>query len=228
MRLLNVEVAVIAIKPAPFLSHFEMPADDRRRIEKPFSARAHDLFRVLTGHNPDHYLEFYLAAANALAINLAYGGQPDEAARVAGKCIEHLRVLAGKFPKRFAREYAAYLISYSAARGEEGKRDEAQRTALLAVAAAKALRRILGTPDLELEGLLLRIHQERKGTKVKLEVIQNENTYIGLSEFLSKNHFDMLAVSMRKRSLFNTLFGRSLTKKMLYHTHLPIMAFHTQ
>lgn len=86
----------------------------------------------------------------------------------------------------------------------------------------------LAMADLELEGLLLRIRHERKGTKVKLEMIKNESPYIGLSGFLSKNHFDLLAVSMRKRSLFDKLFGRSLTKKMLYHTHLPIMAFHTR
>ncbi len=82
--------------------------------------------------------------------------------------------------------------------------------------------------DLELEGILLRIRHERKGTKVKLEMVQNESPYTGLSEFLSNNRFDLLAVSMRKRYLFDKLFGRSLTKKMLYHTHLPIMSFHTR
>jgi hypothetical protein len=32
---------------------------------------------------------------------------------------------------------------------------------------------------------------------------------------------------MRKRNFAERIFGKSMTKKMLYHTHMPLMAFHS-
>ncbi|HKR05357.1 MAG TPA: universal stress protein, partial [Bacteroidia bacterium] len=47
-----------------------------------------------------------------------------------------------------------------------------------------------------------------------------------LEDFIEKNKVNLLALSMRKRNLFSRLFERSLTKKMAYHTHIPLLAFH--
>lgn len=47
-----------------------------------------------------------------------------------------------------------------------------------------------------------------------------------LEDFIEKNKVDLLALSMRKRNIFSKLFDRSLTKKMAYHSHTPLLAFH--
>jgi nucleotide-binding universal stress UspA family protein len=47
-----------------------------------------------------------------------------------------------------------------------------------------------------------------------------------LEDFIEKNKVDLLALSMRKRNTFSKLFERSLTKKMVYHSHTPLLAFH--
>ncbi|HKR04357.1 MAG TPA: universal stress protein [Bacteroidia bacterium] len=47
-----------------------------------------------------------------------------------------------------------------------------------------------------------------------------------LEDFMEKNKVDLLALSMRKRNIFSKLFDRSLSKKMAYHSHTPLLAFH--
>ncbi|MEP7169884.1 MAG: universal stress protein [Bacteroidota bacterium] len=47
-----------------------------------------------------------------------------------------------------------------------------------------------------------------------------------LEEFIEQNNIDLLSLSMRKRNIFTKLFDRSLTKKMAYHSHVPMLAFH--
>lgn len=47
-----------------------------------------------------------------------------------------------------------------------------------------------------------------------------------LEEFIEKNKVSMLALSMRRRNVFTKLFNPSLTKKMAYHSQVPLLAFH--
>ena len=39
---------------------------------------------------------------------------------------------------------------------------------------------------------------------------------------------DLIAMTNRYRNIFQKLFDRSLTKKMINHTHIPLMAFHVK
>lgn len=81
--------------------------------------------------------------------------------------------------------------------------------------------------DNELEVLLSRVRSESNYPFVHMNLITSDDTFESLNDWLSENKFNLLAVSMRKRSWAKKLFGRSMTKRMLYHTHLPLMAFHT-
>ncbi len=48
----------------------------------------------------------------------------------------------------------------------------------------------------------------------------------GINDFVESNEVEMLAVMPRKKSVLRKIFGSSHTKKLAYHTHLPLLAFH--
>ncbi len=47
-------------------------------------------------------------------------------------------------------------------------------------------------------------------------------------DFIEGQHVDMLVMRKHKRSFFERLFTRSLTKKMAYHTKIPLLVFHEE
>ena len=49
-----------------------------------------------------------------------------------------------------------------------------------------------------------------------------------LSDFTKEIHADVLSVSTRRRSLFERLISRSVTRKFAYHTDIPLLAFHAE
>jgi len=79
----------------------------------------------------------------------------------------------------------------------------------------------------ELEGFRNHVINESKYPKISLKLLEDEDVYEGLNFYLEEIKADMLAISMRNRSFIQKLFNRSLTKKMVYHSHLPVLAFHT-
>lgn len=57
-------------------------------------------------------------------------------------------------------------------------------------------------------------------------LISGKNTIEALDQFIMENDVDILSVSMRKRNFFDKLTSKSLTRKLAYHTHIPLLAFH--
>jgi nucleotide-binding universal stress UspA family protein len=47
-----------------------------------------------------------------------------------------------------------------------------------------------------------------------------------LETYLRKNRADILAISTKHRNLFERIFGSSITKKLAYHTKIPMIVFH--
>ncbi|MXN93175.1 universal stress protein [Flavobacterium sp. Sd200] len=45
-------------------------------------------------------------------------------------------------------------------------------------------------------------------------------------DFIDNQHTDMLVMRTHRRSFFESLFHRSLTKKMAYHSKVPLLVFH--
>lgn len=83
------------------------------------------------------------------------------------------------------------------------------------------------------ESDLLQWYKEELKKKVNIEYenisfheLVGGNVDYELEDFIEKNKVDLLALSMRKRNVFSKLFDRSLTKKMAYYSHTPLLAFH--
>ena len=62
--------------------------------------------------------------------------------------------------------------------------------------------------------------------KFYFNLLDGKNVEQALSDFATQNNIDIVSVSARRRNLFERLTGRSTTKKMSYHTHIPLLAFH--
>jgi nucleotide-binding universal stress UspA family protein len=61
--------------------------------------------------------------------------------------------------------------------------------------------------------------------KVKYDEITSENVFDAINRYISKGDFDTVAMATHSRGFFDKLFHRSLTKRMAYHTRIPLLSF---
>lgn len=62
---------------------------------------------------------------------------------------------------------------------------------------------------------------------LRIEVLSDPDVMKGLHHYLDEKKADLLVTATRKRNFIERLFDRSITKKLVYHTHLPLLALHT-
>ena len=65
-----------------------------------------------------------------------------------------------------------------------------------------------------------------EGVKHSIHYIESNDVNGAIEEFIECNDVHMVAMVTRKHDLFSRLFGRSNTKAMAMHTHIPLFAFH--
>lgn len=70
-----------------------------------------------------------------------------------------------------------------------------------------------------------RLVEETKYGRITFQVMGKSDVYEGLNAFVEQYGADLLAMTIRKRSFTEKLFQRSVTKRMAYHTHLPLMSY---
>ncbi len=62
--------------------------------------------------------------------------------------------------------------------------------------------------------------------ELSFRLITDSSVEAGLSQFIAEQEVDALAVHTGKHSFFESLFHRSLSKKLLNHTHVPLIIYH--
>jgi nucleotide-binding universal stress UspA family protein len=62
-----------------------------------------------------------------------------------------------------------------------------------------------------------------QGINYRFEVVQNEDTLAGISEFVAHELADMLVLSPKEYPSFKGMFHRSVTKKIIQRTEIPIL-----
>jgi len=55
---------------------------------------------------------------------------------------------------------------------------------------------------------------------------QSEQFMPGLEEYAAKNNIDLIAMTRRKRNMIAQLFSPEITRKILFHTDIPLLVFH--
>lgn len=73
-----------------------------------------------------------------------------------------------------------------------------------------------------------RITEENKYERVSFKLLESRDVLDGLNFYLDEIRADMLVMSMHHRTFFQKMFNRSKTKKMAFHTHIPLLAFHAE
>jgi nucleotide-binding universal stress UspA family protein len=83
----------------------------------------------------------------------------------------------------------------------------------------------LGTEYDIFDSFKAKVKQQISYSKTTFHLIEHKNIYNGLQEFIHTNNTDLLSMTSRKKALYNRLFGRSISKKMAYHTDVPLLVF---
>lgn len=58
------------------------------------------------------------------------------------------------------------------------------------------------------------------------ECISETDIVKSLDEYLRGNKIDLLVTATKKRNFIERIFDRSITKKLVFHTHVPLLAMH--
>lgn len=56
--------------------------------------------------------------------------------------------------------------------------------------------------------------------------IENEDMVAGINQFVADNKIDMIVFIPKKHSFFNSIFHESNTKRMAFHSTIPLLALH--
>lgn len=84
--------------------------------------------------------------------------------------------------------------------------------------------------DQKEEAKLLRfsdkVKQETGYANIRWIVISNEDVFSGLMEYIEMLKPDLLAVNMKRTSCFGKIFTRSLSKRLTYRSHTPVLVLH--
>jgi len=71
-----------------------------------------------------------------------------------------------------------------------------------------------------------RVTAKIKYPKIHYKLIYGMNPVTALESYIKKEKPDLFAMSMHHRNLYEKLFGTSTTKKLSYHSKVPLLAFH--
>lgn len=87
-----------------------------------------------------------------------------------------------------------------------------------------------GTFSDETEAIFLQDFEERIRKEISYQQMDFQLLYAHdiedrLHAMIKEDHIELLVLITQKRNFFERFFGKSLTKKMVYHTHIPMLVF---
>jgi nucleotide-binding universal stress UspA family protein len=56
--------------------------------------------------------------------------------------------------------------------------------------------------------------------------VENESFTVGINQFADNNNIDLIITMPKKHGFFDSIFKKSHTKRLAFHTHLPLMVMH--
>lgn len=63
-----------------------------------------------------------------------------------------------------------------------------------------------------------------EGLNHSFDFIENEDIVEGINEFVDEHNVDLIAMIPRKHTFFENIFQERNTKRMAFHTHIPLLA----
>lgn len=90
----------------------------------------------------------------------------------------------------------------------------------------------VGEPDqygwdlARLEGMKDILHSKYTTKEFECKLVMGSNVLETLESYLENEEIDVLALTTHKRNMISRLFNPSLARKMVFHTHTPLLVFH--
>ncbi len=78
----------------------------------------------------------------------------------------------------------------------------------------------------EMERFIREAEKQLIYENLSYELIEGEDIEERLEQYLETEAADLLVLSTHERNLRDKLFGNSITQKLVYHSKVPVMAFH--
>jgi len=79
-----------------------------------------------------------------------------------------------------------------------------------------------------IEEFFQKVKKENNYDKLSFKLIDNKDVENGINTFLEEISADIVAMTTHNRSMFQKLFDHSVTRKMAFHSHIPLMVFHVK
>lgn len=80
--------------------------------------------------------------------------------------------------------------------------------------------------DAKLDWLFAEVKYKVNYEKISFHILNKEKIAEGIDGFVRYSEADMLAMTTYKKGLIESVFHKSMTKKMAYHMDIPLMVFH--
>lgn len=90
----------------------------------------------------------------------------------------------------------------------------------------------VGQPDkygwdlARLEGMKDILHKKYQDKEFECKLIMGNDVLQTIEGYIEDEEIDALALTTHKRGIFTRLFNPSLARKMVFHTHIPLLVFH--
>lgn len=78
----------------------------------------------------------------------------------------------------------------------------------------------------KLNGMKDILKEKYRSENFECRLIVGNNTLDALEKFIEEENVDILSLTTHKRNMISRLFNPSLAKKMVFHTHTPLLVFH--
>jgi nucleotide-binding universal stress UspA family protein len=72
----------------------------------------------------------------------------------------------------------------------------------------------------------IKLDHSLEGAAHSFHIVENEDVVSGINHFVDKNKMDMVAMIPRKHSIFKNVFKERNTKRLAFHTKVPLLALH--
>lgn len=91
----------------------------------------------------------------------------------------------------------------------------------------------IASDDSLIQGIITRefekdVRKRIRYPRISFVCLEGKDIYETITSYTSKKNSSLLVMSTRHRNKFEKIFDHSLTKKIAYHTSIPLLAFHVQ
>ena len=79
----------------------------------------------------------------------------------------------------------------------------------------------------KMNSLKEKLYAQYSDYEIECSLIQDEDFLNGMQEFIREKRIDIISLVTHKRSLISKLLNPSLARKVLFHTNIPFLVFHS-